>query len=77
MFIAFGNLEKLYTDFYSIEASNVNASFVSAAHEIGREVHVWTVNTEEEMKKMLDLGVDNIITDKDKKLKEIIDQSKK
>ncbi len=37
--------------------------FVTAAHGRGLEVHGWTVNETEEMKRLLDLGVDGIITD--------------
>jgi glycerophosphoryl diester phosphodiesterase len=41
----------------------VTAQSVAAAHRIGAEVHVWTVNDEAEMRAMLELGVDGIITD--------------
>ena len=33
------------------------------AHRAGKEVHVWTVNTQEVMQRMIERGVDNIITD--------------
>jgi glycerophosphoryl diester phosphodiesterase len=41
----------------------VNSESVAAAHRMGTEVHVWTVNEEDEMREMLALGVDGIITD--------------
>jgi glycerophosphoryl diester phosphodiesterase len=41
----------------------VTAESVAAAHRIGAEVHVWTVNEEAEMRAFLALGVDGIITD--------------
>jgi len=72
MAIALGNLEQLNVDFYSVEESNVTESFVSNAHLIGREVHVWTINSKASMEKMLDLGVDNIITDNDRMLSDLI-----
>jgi len=72
MFVAIGDLEKLNVDFYSVEETNVTESFVSKAHSSGREVHVWTINDELSMGEMLDLGVDNIITDNDALLKDII-----
>jgi glycerophosphoryl diester phosphodiesterase len=36
---------------------------VTAAHKDGLEVHVWTINDQADMKEMLSLGVDGIITD--------------
>ncbi len=76
MFVALGDLEKLNVDFYSVEETNVNESFVEKAHEIGREVHVWTINEKDDMQKMLDFGVDNIITDQDIILKELLGEGK-
>ncbi len=74
MFLAFGKLDALEVDFYSVEAINVTEAFVENAHRIGREVHVWTVNDEALMEKLIDFGVDNIITDKDKRLREILNE---
>ena len=37
---------------------------VRRAHERGRQVYVWTVNTAEEVELALDVGVDGIISDR-------------
>ncbi len=41
----------------------VDRRFVDAAHEAGIAVHVWTVNDEVAMRRLIDLGVDGVITD--------------
>ncbi|WAC65947.1 glycerophosphodiester phosphodiesterase family protein [Agrococcus sp. SL85] len=42
----------------------VTARSVAALHAAGVEVHVWTVNEAAEMRELLDLGVDGLVTDR-------------
>jgi glycerophosphoryl diester phosphodiesterase len=42
----------------------VTAAFVAAAHRVGAEVHVWTVNEASDMRRLLDVGVDGLVTDR-------------
>ncbi len=42
----------------------VNPNFVRSVHRKGLEVHVWTINEASDMVRLLDMGVDGIITDR-------------
>jgi glycerophosphoryl diester phosphodiesterase len=52
----------------------VDERFVTAAHDRGLQVHVWTVDTAEETTAMLDLGVDGIMTDRPAMLREVLEK---
>lgn len=50
----------------------VTPTTVEAAHEVGAFVHVWTVNEVPEMVRLLDLGVDGLVTDRADLLKDVL-----
>ncbi|WP_333646612.1 glycerophosphodiester phosphodiesterase [Lacrimispora sp.] len=61
---AYGNYYSSDTiDLISLRSSFVTERLVEAAHEKGKAVHAWTVNSKSELERMKMLGVDNIITD--------------
>ncbi len=50
----------------------VDRRFIAAAHRSQVAVHVWTVNDPAEMHRLLDLGVDGLITDEAELLRDIL-----
>lgn len=55
----------------------VSKNLVTAAHKLGIKVNVWTVNDKNTIIKMLECGVDGIITDKPLETREIIEEYEK
>jgi glycerophosphoryl diester phosphodiesterase len=50
----------------------VSTRTVAAAHALGVEIFVWTINETAEIERLLDLGVDGIITDYPARLRALL-----
>ena len=57
--------------YYGIKV--VTNRFVDFIHSKGLKICVWTINDEKTFKKLIDMGVDGIITDKPKLLFQVLD----
>lgn len=71
---AVGDITRAEADFLSLNAVQVTRSMLAAAEAQGKLVHVWTVNDPAQMHAMIELGVDNILTDTPAVLIEILEQ---
>lgn len=49
---------------------------VAAAHRLGVRVHAWTIDAPQQMRELLDLGVDGIMTDRPDVLVALLDRRK-
>jgi glycerophosphoryl diester phosphodiesterase len=54
-------------------ATLVDPRFVKEAHRRGIQIHVWTIDDRDEMIRLLDLGVDGIMTDRPAVLREVLE----
>jgi glycerophosphoryl diester phosphodiesterase len=50
----------------------VSRRFVEAAEKRGLQVHVWTIDDEAEMRRLIDLGVHGLMTDRPSVLKRVL-----
>ena len=61
--VAYGNLDQLQAaDHFSVAYPYISRDMVSRLHRAGKQVYAWTVDRADIMQRMIDLGVDNIIT---------------
>ena len=71
--VSYGNFTDLeYADGYSAESTLLSKSFVNKAQKAGKQIYVWTVNSEERLEKVVGMGIDNVITDDPVMAKELI-----
>jgi glycerophosphoryl diester phosphodiesterase len=50
----------------------VDSAFVAGAHEHGKSVHVWTVDDSEEMQRLIELGVEGIISNRPALVRQVL-----
>lgn len=52
----------------------LNERFVERAHRVGLHVIAWTIDEPDEMQRLLDIGVDGILTDAPSQLKSVLEE---
>lgn len=72
--VAVGNPARIDADFLAVSAANANRAMIRAAHARGKAVQVWTINDSLHMSRLIDAGVDGIITDDPQLLRELIQE---
>jgi len=70
---AVGNLARMEADFLSISAARATPPLVRRVHRRGMQIHVWTVNNLNNALSMIEMGVDNIITDDPKEIRKLLE----
>ena len=61
--IQFGQFKNTSVDFFAIEDFSYQEDLVTQAHEMKKELYVWTINDEQKLTAYLQRPIDGIITD--------------
>jgi glycerophosphoryl diester phosphodiesterase len=61
--VAAGDISKLDVDILSVNIKLATDRLLRKAQRQGKQIHVWTVNEPREMRRLIEHGVNNIITD--------------
>jgi len=51
---------------------SADSGMIRAAHKRGMQLHVWTIDDDREMERLIDLGVDGLMTDQPSRLKAVL-----
>jgi len=51
----------------------IKPKFIETAHKFDYKIHVWTINDKDEMKRLLEMGIDGIFTDNPRIFKKVIE----
>ena len=63
-------------DFLAPNYKMVDEEYVKTYHELGYKILVWTVNKPDDMRRLIEMGVDGIITDFPNRLKKVYKEVK-
>ena len=62
-------------DFFSVESTFITSGMVQQIHQRGKTVSAWTIDREDDVRKMEKLGVDDIITGDPVMVRRVLDES--
>jgi len=65
---------RLDVNFLSVEQNRVDHMFLRDSHRHGQQVYAWTVDRQEDMQRLFDLGIDGIITDQSALARKTLDE---
>ena len=71
---AIGDPTRMQVDLLAVSTQFLSSGLIRNAHRRGMEVHVWTVNTREQMWAVIERGADNIMTDYPPRLLEVLEE---
>ena len=74
MSVSVGNIKRIPADFLAVNAKFATRSLVNRSHQAGKEIFVWTVDDAASMSKMINRGVDGLLTNRPELTREVLAQ---
>ena len=74
--VSLGDIKQLDVDLLSMQSGLATPRQIRANRAAGLKTHVWTLNKRDGMQRMIERGVDNIITDEPALLRALIEERK-
>lgn len=73
MNMTYGDLKDMSSaDCFSVKYTYISERFVERVHSLGKEVYAWTLNYQGDIQRIVNCGVDNIITDDPELVRRVI-----
>lgn len=57
---------------HEMKGAKIDQKLIDAIHDVGAQLHLWTVDDADDMRRFLDMGVDGIVTDRPDILNDVL-----
>lgn len=75
--VSVGDIQRIEADFLAVNAMFATRSLINRSHTAGKQVFVWTIDDAATMSRLMNRGIDGILTNSPKVAREVLKQRSK